>query len=438
MTAAGTLDEAIDAAPMRATTVVTLLLCAAVMIVDGVDLAALPIAVPHVARALAIEPAAFAPSLSAVLVGMGIGAIFLGPIGDVRGRRPMILINLAVIGLATLGTAGASSLGAFLGWRLLTGIGLGACLPNVTALTAEITPRRRRASMLTVTACGASIGGVAAGFALPPLIARGGWPLPFVVLGVGTLALTLLLALLLPESPKYYAARRPRHPGYARLTARLGLGDPAAFAAPPPPTAGVPMLTLFAPAHRMATAVFVGLYLVNALSLYMLTSWLPTVLPGAGFGIDQSARLAAMVQLGGLVGGVAISGFLDRGRAAAGLLGGYALVLASLVALGFLPPVTLGWGALLLAIGGGIAGGHLAIMAVGTSFYPAAVLTSAIGFAVAVARVGAVAGPLVGGLLVGAHVSPQLFFLAAAVPVTVCAAVVTLIPRVERRRLSAG
>jgi AAHS family 4-hydroxybenzoate transporter-like MFS transporter len=172
--------------------------------------------------------------------------------------------------------------------------------------------------------------------------------------------------------------------------------------------------------------------MVNALALYMVASWVPTILPQAGFSLADSARMAGIVQGGGLVAALALSWFLDRSWTVAGLMGGYLLVAACLVAFSLVPPAPLGWGSLLLVVGGGIAGAHLALMAVGTTFYPPWILSSAIGIAVAVARIGAIAGPMVGAWLVAGGASPQAFFLVLMVPVLVCAAGVTLIPKAQR------
>jgi AAHS family 4-hydroxybenzoate transporter-like MFS transporter len=430
-----TLDEALDAAPIGRTMIGAFLAAGLVMIIDGFDLSALPMTVPHVSRALGIAPAMFGPTLSAVLVGMGAGAILLAPIGDRRGRRPMILVNLALLGLVTLMTATATALWQFLLWRLLTGVALGACLPNVTALISEITPRRRRAGMLTITACGASIGGAGAGFLIPALIGLGGWHVPFLVSGIFTLGLVVLLFLTLPESPKFYAARHAAHPAYVTLARRLGLGDPALFALPENSSGKVPLLAPLAPQYRFATAVFCGLYTVNALALYMLSSWLPTLLPQAGFSLAQAARMAGMVQAGGLIGGILISFFLDRGKAMAGLMGAYAIVLVMLIGFSLIAPDIWIWGAMLLVVGSGIAGAHLALMAVGTSFYPASVLSAAIGIAVAVARLGAIAGPMLGAALIGHGASAQTFLLVMALPVLICGIGVILIPAAQRRRI---
>jgi AAHS family 4-hydroxybenzoate transporter-like MFS transporter len=243
--------------------------------------------------------------------------------------------------------------------------------------------------------------------------------------------LALALFLLLPESPKLLLAWGKRD-ALSALSLRLGLGSITRWQAPAASPAKPSMLAPLARDYRFATFVFVGIYTLNATSLYMLVSWLPTVLPRAGFPVDQAARLTSLVQAGGLVTGLLLSSFLDRGRTTLTLVCAYLVVAAALLAFGVMPKTVIGWGSLLLIAGGGVSGVHLAMMAVGTSFYPPQILSSAIGFAVAVARVGAIAGPMLGGLLIKSDVAPATFLATVVVPVLACAAGVLLVPYVRR------
>jgi AAHS family 4-hydroxybenzoate transporter-like MFS transporter len=427
-----TLENAIDDRPLGFARIVSLILCALVMLVDGYDLAAMPLAVPHVVRAWGVEASSFSVALSAVLAGLGVGAILVAPFGDRLGRRPLLIASTLLIAGATAGTSLAGSTTGFAIWRFLTGVSLGACLPNATALVAELAPKRRRIGLLTMVSCGVSLGGVAAGFVVPPLTAAGGWTMIFIAPGLLTALLALALFLYLPESPKLLLASGRRE-ALAALSTRLELGDSSRWVQPPEAQAApkASMLAPLARRYRFATFVFVGLYLLNALSLYLMVSWLPTILPQAGFSLGQAARLTALVQGGGLVMGLLLSSLLDRGKTAPILAGAYLLVAAALLGFSVIPATLAGWGLLLLIAGGGVSGVHLAMMAVGTSFYPPQMLSSAIGFAVAVARIGAIAGPLIGGALIRNGFSPAAFLATVVVPVLACAAGVTLIPRVR-------
>jgi len=419
-----------------------MLLCAMVMMIDGYDLSAMPLAVPHIVRQWQMEPSRFSLALSAVLIGLGTGAVMLGPLGDRFGRRPVIIAGTSAIALFTIATASAASTVQFALWRLLTGLALGACLPNVTAFVSEVAPPHRRASVLTIISCGISLGGMGAGFLAPLLVSGGHWQPIFIMPGLFTLLLSVLLLFFLPESPRFLLSRGG-HEGWAQPRGKLGIAK-----APAPcstPADGMDargrrngrsaLPALVQRQYLLATIVFIGLYTLNALSLYMLVSWLPTILPDAGFSLDQASRLTSTLQGGGLAGGLVLSWFLDRGKTVAALAGAYLLVAAILLSFGLVPATLLSWGVMLLVVGGCISGAHQAIMAVGTGFYPSSMLSSAIGVAVCVARIGAIAGPFAGGWLIHRGISTPAFLAAVVAPVAACLGMTLLIRLVEAKRV---
>ena len=397
-------------APQRAPrTFGPLLLCALVMFIDGYDLNAMPLVVPRLAIELGIAPQRFGMALSAVLLGLGVGALLIAPVGDRIGRRPAILLSTVLMALATLGTATGHSVTEFTLWRLATGLALGACLPNVTALVAELAPPGKSARTLTLVSMGISVGGIAAGLLAPQLVALGGWQALFVFAGIATLVLAGALFFLLPESPRLRQA---------------------AAASPGPKTFA--FAALLTPPLMFSTVLFCVLYAVNALALYYLVSWVPTVLPRAGFSIDSASRFLSLIQFGGLLIGLGLSLLLDRGWAMRAIVGTYACVIVALLLFGVITRTPLSWGFLLLIAGGGISAAHLAIMAVAISFFPSHLLSSAIGMGVAVARLGAIGGPLLGGAVIGAGASTPLFFALAAIPTALCIVAAIFIPRAQR------
>jgi len=386
--------------------------CAAVMMIDGYDLMAMPLAVPHVAQQLGVTAGSFGVVLSTVLVGLGLGALFLGPLGDRLGRRPVIIPGLFALAAFTLGTATAGALWEFALWRLGTGVCLGACLTNVTALVSELAPPARRSTTLSVIACGVSIGAIAAGILAPLLVGLGGWKGMFLVPGAATVLLGLLALLVLPESPSIAAARRSRsQPQAERVSTAMTPGS----AAPPSPC-----LALLAPPYRTRTALFVFLYTLNACALYLVSSWLPTVLPRAGFTLTQAAHFSSLQSTGSLAIGLGLSWLLDRHNQGALLVWSYLVIALGFVAFSFVPVSAVGWGTLVFIAAGGVAGVHLCLMAVGTGLFPPQILSSAIGLAVAAGRVGAIAGPMLGGLLIDRQAAPAQFFLLCILPVVFC------------------
>jgi AAHS family 4-hydroxybenzoate transporter-like MFS transporter len=378
------------------------ILCFAIMVVDGYDIGAMPIIVVHLAERWQVDPASFGPALSAVVIGLGVGAFFFAPLGDKLGRRLTVVGSLAIITAATLGTASAGSVSALFWWRLLTGTALGACLPNVLAVLTEIVPARRRASVIALVSCGIPIGAASAGGIGALIMVARGWQAVFVIPGLLMLALTLAVALALrtlPAAPK--AAKTEQKAGW-RWT-------------------DIPVLAPLGRGYALRTAIFSGLFCFNALSMYMLTSWLPTVLQKSGFTFIAASMVAAIVQLGGLFGGLLLATQIDRQRTIGALFAGYAVVALGLIGLTLAPPSPAVWGTTLLLIGMGVGGAHIALPAVAANIYPTTMLSAGIGLAVTVARIGAMAGPMLGAALIARNVSAGAFFLTLLLPVAGCA-----------------
>ena len=381
--------------------ITALVLLAGVFVMEGYDLNAMALAVPRLEGALGLAPTSFGFVFTALLVGIGVGGAVLAPFGDRYGRRALIVAGCSATGLFTLATTSASTVTAFFIWRALTGIALGMALPNVSALSAELAPERLRATIMAAVSAGIPLGLAIAGIFAPEVIALGGWQALFVVPGAFALGLALLLWLTL---------------------------DPGLPAARNNPGSGLPQLALFRAPWLLPFSVFAAMLAINALNLYLLNSWLPTVLPQAGFSLDLGARIAGIVQFAGLGIGILASFGIDRWRPSATLALMFGAMAASFLAVSLSAPDATRW-TLLLSVGvGGASAGGMALPALCAYLFPARQLSSAIGMGVMVARLGAFAGPLVGQWILDAEGGPQAYFLAAAVPAILCALIALAVP----------
>lgn len=382
--------------------VLALVLLAGVFVMEGYDLNAMALAVPRLQGALGLEPARFGWVFTALLVGIGVGGATLAPLGDRLGRRPLIVFGCLGVALSTLATSLATSIPAFLVWRFLTGFALGACLPNVSALSAELAPERLRATLMSVVSAGIPLGLAVAGLLTPMVVAAGGWQGLFVVPGLFAallaLALGFTLTAFIPEE-----ADSPERPK-------------------------APQFELFRTPWLLPFAIVAAVLALNAMNLYFLNSWLPTVLPKAGFSLDAAARVAGIVQLAGLAFGIAVSVLIDRWRPGPTLVGAFALMAASFVAIGATAPDPTWWTLFLMIGVGGASAGGMALPALCAYLFPPRLLSSAVGMGVLVGRLGAFLGPLLGQVMLGAKVGPNLFLAAAAVPAALCALVSLAIP----------
>lgn len=383
--------------------VVALVLLAGVFVMEGFDIAAMSIAVPRLEGALGLAPASFGWVFTALLIGLGAGGALIAPLGDRFGRRALIVAGCLVTGLATLATASASSIAEFLVWRLLTGLALGACLPNVSALSSELAPETMRATIMAVVSAGIPLGLSAAGLAAPAIIGAAGWQGLFLVPGGFAVALALV------------------------LFATLEGGRPAG--AEPARAAGsrLPQLELFRAPWLFPFAVFAVMLAFNALNLYLLNSWLPTVLPGAGLSLDAAAQVAGVANLAGLAIGVAASVLVDRWRKGLTLMLMFGLMAASFAAIGLSAPDPVRWTLLLMVGVGGANAGGMVLPGLAAYLFPARLLSSAVGMGVLVARLGAFAGPPLGGAMIAAGVPASTFLSVAALPALACVAIALLV-----------
>jgi AAHS family 4-hydroxybenzoate transporter-like MFS transporter len=383
--------------------IVALVLLAGVFIMEGFDIAAMSIAVPRLEGALGLAPASFGWVFTALLIGLGAGGALIAPLGDKWGRRALIVAGCLGTGLATLATATASGIAEFLAWRFLTGLALGACLPNVSALSSELAPEKMRATVMAVVSAGIPLGLSAAGLAAPAIIDAAGWQGMFLVPG----SFAVVLALV--------------------LFAALEGGRPAG--AEPDRAAGsrLPQLELFRAPWLFPFAVFAAMLAFNALNLYLLNSWLPTVLPGAGLSLDAAAQVAGVANLAGLAIGVAASVLVDRWHKGLTLMLMFGLMATSFAAIGLSAPDPLRWTLLLMVGVGGANAGGMVLPGLAAYLFPARLLSSAVGMGVLVARLGAFAGPPLGGAMIAAGVPAGRFLSVAALPALACAAIALLV-----------
>jgi AAHS family 4-hydroxybenzoate transporter-like MFS transporter len=274
------------------------------------------------------------------------------------------------------------------------------------------------------------IGAFSAGFIAPPVLQAFGWHGAFIVGGAAPLVVAVLVVLLIPESLKFLIVRRPNDPRIARTLARVAPDvDPATVRVPPPdhrPKGS--FLTLLGPVFRARTLLLWGLLALNLFNLYVLISWLPTLLQAAGWSMGAALRGAVLIQGGGVIGGLVMARFMDRGATRAALVGGFCLSGASLLLFTVLPSGT-AWVVLLLLIGAGVSGAQLSLNILSAAYYPPAIKATGVAWALVIGSLGSVVAPLAGAWLIELHLSTVSILALLAVPSIVCAMAVALMRR---------
>ena len=395
------------------------------MFADGYDLAVMGFAAPQLARSWHVAAADLAPVLTASLVGILFGAPLFGWLGDRRGRRGAILACLGLIGGATLAIAVATNLAQVVALRVVSGLGIGGLMPNAIALNSELSPARRRATLVVLMFTGITLGGGAPGPVAAWLLPRLGWPVLFWVGGVVPLAVALLLYLRLPESVKFLAQRPERDAELRALLRRMRpdvrldedcrytLAGPGGAADGGVAGGGAALLL-----HGVFARITPLLWLCFAMALmtnFFLNGWLPLIFERVGMPPPTAALASTLYHLGAAVGGILVSVLLDR-------LGFIAI--AALFGVGVLAVALIGWPGLsnaaitaFAALAGlTVLGAQFGNNAAAGLLYPPRVKSRGVGWALAVGRIGSIAGPLVGGLMLSLHLPLQRLFLLASLP----------------------
>ena len=409
------------------------------MFADGYDLTVMAFAAPQLARLWHIPAAEFGPVLSASLFGILVGAPVLGWVGDRHGRRRAILIGLATFGLCTSAATWTTSLQQLFVLRCLAGIGIGGLMPNTIALVSELAPRRNRATMIVLMFTGITLGSGTPGPIAAWLVPHFGWTVLFWIGGVVPLLVALLLYFWLPESVKFLAHRPERRDALLRLARSmrpdLGIAADADFASARAGEAGESGVgVLFRGVFARITPLLWMCFASALVTNFFLNSWMPLIFENSGMPPKQAALASTLYHLGATVGGLLISVLLDR-RGFLAIAALFALAVVAVAGMG-LPGLSHGAMTAYAALAGlTVLGAQFGNNAAAGLLYPPAFKSRGVGWALGVARFGSIAGPLIGGRLIGMHLPLWQLFLTAALPMLVGAAAALILALLCRARL---
>ncbi|MXP65963.1 MFS transporter [Roseomonas sp. M0104] len=416
-------------------------LCFFVVLLDGFDTAAIGYIAPSLIAEWGVARPDLAPVLSAALFGLAAGALASGPLADRMGRKLVLAGAVAVFGLACLSSAFAGSLDQLVIWRFITGIGLGAAMPNAVTLTSEYCPRARRAILVNAMFCGFPLGAAFGGFLAAWMIPQWGWRSVLALGGVAPLALTLLLILLLPESVRHMIARgQPaerirrvlfRISATAAQTSRFTLaeGTPAAGARH---GAG---LVLSRP-YALGSAMLWIAYFMGLVIFYALINWMPLLFSDAGLAPRTASLTAALFPLGG-IGAIFFGWLMDRFNGNKIVAAGFVLTSLAVCVIGLAAgQLGLLMAAVLLA-GALMNTAQTSLPALAASFYPTEGRATGVAWMLGFGRFGGIAGSFLVAELARRQLTLPQIFMVVALPGLVAAAALAVKQMAHPMRLPA-
>lgn len=395
------VTRAIDERPVGFLQIVIFAVCFTLSMLEGYDVLVISFASVSLSEQLGLTSDRLGVLISAGLLGMTIGALFLATLSDLFGRRRMILIALVLSGLSMCATGMATSLWSIALLRVFTGIGIGILLATVTAVVAEFMPERRRSLAVGVATSGYALGATLGGVMSASLINVYGWPTLFYGGGVLTLFMVLVVLWVLPESLQFLLLRQPagalqranKTLVKMKLPTLKSLGDKPSVIK----RAGVQ--GLLSEGLRQQTLLLWLAFGLAFGSLYFLFGWIPKLTVDAG--VSETAAIYALTffNLGGLVGvallgQMAIYAGLSRMILIFMLLGG-----GLMVAFPFTTYNTYLLLTLCAFLGAMVHGGFVGLYSAAAKLYPPEVRVTGVGWGIGLGRVGAVISPYAAGVL---------------------------------------
>jgi AAHS family 3-hydroxyphenylpropionic acid transporter len=372
--------------------------CFLVIMLEGFDIQAAGLAAPRLVPELGLKPAQIGTFFSSAALGSLLFTALGGLLADRFGRKIVIIISTATFGLFCLLTPLSPNFETLVVLRFLTGAGLGASLPPILALVSDHSPRQHKKRWVGVVYSAISIGGMlSAGILAARLVSE--WRSVFYIGGVLPLIVAVAMIFGLPSSkPRAVASETGIKSGWADI---LGSGR---------------------------TTITLALWLVTFLTLsalYLLVSWLPSIMTAKGLTPQDAFTVQMAFNLGSTIAALTVGYALDRKHIFSVPAIGYLMLAASFAYFSAMPLDVVIGSLVSFCLGAGVTAGQTYIYGFAPLAYPLHVRASGVGYALTAGRIGTIAGPLGAGLLLamGYNVAQILMFL---VPLALSALVVAI------------
>ncbi|WP_260673986.1 MFS transporter [Comamonas aquatica] len=396
-------------------------LCFVIVLLDGFDTAAIGYIAPSLLTEWGLSKPDLAPVLSAALFGLAGGAVCSGPLADRFGRKAVLVGSVLVFAVGCLASGYAHDLQTLTALRFVTGLGLGAAMPNAVTLMSEYCPDARRAMLTNAMFCGFPLGAALGGFLAAWMIPHFGWRSVLHLGGVVPLLVVVLLVLVLPESVRYmvargYAADRIRKPlariaGDAVLQVQQFVMTERKAAVAGKSGMGV----VLSKPYRLGSFMLWLAYFMGLVIFYALMNWMPVLFKEGGLEPQTATLVAALFPLGG-VGAVFFGWLMDRFNANRIIAVGYALTATSIWWIGQ-EAGSLGWLVVAVFVAGTLMNTAQSSMpALAAAFYPTSGRATGVAWMLGIGRFGGIAGSFLVAELTARHLGFSQIFTVVAIP----------------------
>ncbi|MDO4434449.1 MAG: aromatic acid/H+ symport family MFS transporter [Alysiella sp.] len=352
-------------------------LCFLIVVMDGFDVVIMGFVGPALKEAWQWSNSDLAPVLSAALAGLTFGALTAGPLGDKFGRRKVLIASVFIFGLFTLLVALAGSKTEFIVYRFIAGFAMGGIMPMVATLVKEYSPARRASLLVTIVFAGFTVGAAGGGFLAAWMVPTFGWQSVFYLGGILPIITAGIMIAAMPESLTYMVHKRGNQTQIRQIVERCAPGSTqtdSIFVVPAEATGSIstenPIKIALNNHYRLGSFMLWISYFMHLFLVYLLGSWMPTMIKESGMTTSQAAIISAMFQLGGPLGSVTLGWFMDRFEQHRVIQTAYAIGAVFLVIMSNIGGEYVLMCIVAFIIGAGFNGGGTAMNALSTNFFP--------------------------------------------------------------------
>ena len=405
-------------------------LCTAINMLDGYDVLVMSFAAAPVAADWRLDPASLGLLLSAGLIGMGLGSIMLGSLADALGRKRLVHICLITVTIGMIASAYTQSQQQLLAFRFVTGVGIGGMLATLTTLVSEYSNDKRRGICMGLLQSGYPLGALLGGMIAAQIIQFTDWRTLFLFGGSLSALLLPLMIVRLPESLDFLSrsGASGADKSKERLLERFGLSELQHSMVEEVDQNLGSWKGCLAPSEvRRNTFLLWLCYFALMFSFYFVVSWTPKLLVDAGLSTSQGISAGAILQAGGLIGGLVI-GLLGSRYAVTKLAAWFFLFsVLAILAYGSAGENLTTLMILAAMMGFFLIGAMIGLYTIGPALYQSRSRVTGVGLAIGVGRLGAIAAPFAGGLLLEANLEVSLIYAVFATPLVLAAFAVRFI-----------
>lgn len=385
---------------MSATQIAAVTVTIGLNALDGFDVLAISFASPGIAAEWGIDRAALGVVLSMELIGMAFGSILLGRLTDRIGRRPMILLCLAMMAPGMLLATTATSIATLSAWRIFTGIGIGGMLAATNAAVAEHANDRQRNLCVSLMVIGYPVGAVLGGSVSAWLLQTQDWRAVFYFGAAATAAFFPLVYFLLPETVPFLSRQNDER-ALDRVNRALSRMGHAAVAALPPAIQAPRRLLgdIFQPALVRTTLLLTLAYFMHIATFYFILKWVPKIVVDMGFAPSSAAGVLVWANVGGAIGGATL-GLLSQRIRMKPLAITVLLISTAMVSWFGRGQTDLAGLSVVVAVAGFFTNaGVVALYSLAAERFPTEVRATGTGFVIGLGRGGAALSPILAGML---------------------------------------